>query len=122
MNDKMKNYILSHWNQYNMVDSREEMVKVLNILEAHNENLDTMHDIVMGNTEWLCGIWMTSNPQTDREVKEILYDFNCFYRTMEEMRESVREMAEDCEMTVDEFLETEDIRKTSDGFVRILYY
>lgn len=122
MNDKIKNYILSHWDQYNMVNTQEEMVKLLNILEAHDENLDTMHDIVMGNTEWLCGIWMNSAPSTDREVKDILFDFNCFYRTMEEMRESVREIAEDCEMTIDEFIDTEDIRETSDGYVRVLYY
>ena len=121
--DKRKQYILNNWEAYNIVDSQEEMIKVLNILEAHNENLDTMHDVIMGNTEWLCGILIGSAPSTDGEVKDILYDFNCFYKTMEELKEDIRELAEECcNQSVDEFLEFEDIRQTSDGFVRVLYY
>lgn len=125
MNDKIKNYVLSHWNQYNMVDSQEEMVEVLNILEAHDENLDTLHDVVMGNTKWLCGIWINSHPQTDREVKDILYEYNIFYRTYEELKNSecLKEYAENFEMDIEEYCEKyADIRKTSDGFVRVLYY
>ena len=66
MNEKMKRYILSNWKEYDLVDSEEEMLKVLNILEAHDENLDSLHDITIGNRDWLCGIWISSNPETGK--------------------------------------------------------
>ena len=122
MNQKQKKYILAHWKGYDMVDSEAEMKKVLNILEAHNETLDGLYDVVIGNTNMFCGIWMNSNPDTAREVKDILYQFNIFYNNKEEMQEAVKEDAEDSGMTIEEFLSTEDIRETSDGLVRILYY
>lgn len=122
MNQKQKDYILSHWKGYDMVDSEDEMKKVLNILEAHSETLDGLYDVVIGNTDMFCGIWMNSNPETAREVKDILYQFNIFYNNKEEMQEAVKEDAEDCGMTIEEFLSTEDVRETSDGLVRILYY
>ena len=122
MNDKIKNYILSNWDKYNVVDSREKMLSLLNVLEAHNENLDTLHDIVMGNTDMLAGIWITSNPQTDREVVKILYEYNYFFKTEEELHSYIRNIAEECDLTFEECLESEDVVKTQDGYVVILHY
>lgn len=122
MSKKMKEYILSNWKSYNVVDSREEMVKLLNILEAHNETLDSLHDVIFNNHEFFCGIYFNSGPKTDRDVVKTLYAYNCFYNDRQQMENEVKEIADDCEMSVEEFLKTEDIRTTSDGLVRVLYY
>lgn len=116
MNEKQKQYILKNWKKYDIVDSEEEMVKLLNILEAHNENLDTFHMATSG----FCGIY--GEFLHDRDTAQTLFNFNCFYNNEEEMRKNCAEYVEGEDMTLDEFLEGEDIRKTSDGIVRVLYY
>lgn len=116
MNDKQKIYILKNWQTYNLVNSQEEMRKLLNILEAHGENLDTLHDA----TNEFCGIYGAFS--CDRDVVQALFDFNCFYNNKEEMEKACQENAEGSGMTLAEYMEYEDIRNTSDGLVRVLYY
>lgn len=117
MNTKQKAYIMENWQAYNIVDSKEEMKKLLNILEAHGENLDTFHAATSG----FCGIY--GEFANDRDTAQTLFNFNCFYNSREEMETICREDAEEvCGITLKEYLEGEDIRKTSDGLVRVLYY
>jgi len=118
----VKDYVLANWQKYNMVDSKEEMLKLINVLQAHNETLDSLHDVTIGNRNEICGIYITSSPQTDREVKEIIFEHNCFYSDMDEVREALKEIAEDYEVSIESLLKTEDIRKTDDGFVRVLEF
>lgn len=122
MNAKMKQYILEHWSEYDMVDSREEMLALLNILEAHGESLDSLHDVTFGNTDRVCSILFNSTPETDREVVEGIREHNVFYATHDALMEAMKELAEDCGGSVEETLEGEDVRQTSDGYVRVLWY
>lgn len=117
-NPKMKKYVLSHWNEYNLVDSQEEMLKLLNILEAHEENLDSLHDISMGNTEWLCGILFLDAP-TDREVKKVLFEYNAFYRTKKDLIKACVVNAAEDDQVFEEFIKYETILECSDGFIRV---
>jgi len=117
-----REYILSHWSEYDIADTREEFVGILNILEAHDENLDSLHDVSIGNREDFCGILMNSHPTTDREVVRILYQFNVFYPEKDEALEKLKEDADYMEMSLDEYVNEEDIRSTLDGIVRTVYY
>lgn len=126
MNDKMKAYILKNWDKYGLeLDSQEKMLELLNILEAHNENLDGLHDVCFNGVEEFCGIYMT-NPKNDAEVVKILHEFNCFFKggkESKEFKEFVQNYIDDgCCESFEEFLETEDVRTTSDGIVLVLYY
>lgn len=113
-----KNYIMEHWNEYNIVDSKEDMLKLLNILDAHGENLDKMHDLYMGNTAFCCQIYFNmGGVSSDRETVSVLFDYHVFFTTYESMIEWYKERAEEMEMTLEDFMEYEDIRKTEDGYV-----
>lgn len=117
-NPKRKKHILSHWNEYNLVDSAEEMLKLLNILEAHDETLESLHDISMGNTRWLCEIYFDKAP-TDREIKDTLFMYHSFYKNKEELvRSYVFDAAEDDEL-FEEYIRYETILESSDGFIRV---
>lgn len=122
MNEKIKAPILSNWNSYNLVDSEEEMQKVLNILEAHGESLNSLHDVSFNGRGLFCEILFNSNPESDREVVSTLYEYNVFYPTLEQMQADLKELAEDCSIPLEELMGDEDIRKTSDGYVRVLHY
>ena len=116
MNDKQKAYILRNWKAYDIVDTKEEMIKLLNILEAHGENLDTFHKATSG----FCGIY--GEFANDRDTVKTLFEFDCFYKDREEMHRICQEEAKSNDMTLEEYLDGEDIRETSDGLVRVLYY
>ena len=117
-----KEYILSQWGKYNIVDSRDEMIALLNILDAHGENLDTMHDVYMGNTDEVCSIWITSDINSDRDTWRIIQNYNVFYPTYEAMIAAFKIAADDEGETVEKYMEYEDITKTEDGYVRKLWY
>lgn len=120
-NPKMKEHILSHWNEYNLVNSEEEMLKLLNILEAHEENLDTLHDISMGNTSWLCGI-LFNNAPTDREVKDDLFEYNAFYKSKKELIQAYVICSAENDEIFEECIQYELILESSDGYVRVFEY
>ena len=45
--EKMRSYCIKHWQDYKIVDTKEDFIKLLNILEAHGENLDTFANAVI---------------------------------------------------------------------------
>ena len=112
----MKEYILENWKRYDVVDTRERMIALLNILEAHGETLDSF----LRASCSFCGIEGIFSD--DRDKTQTLFDHNCYYKNMEELNKICAEDAECAGMTLEEFLEDEDIRKTSDGLVRVLYF
>ena len=122
MNDKQKQFFLNSWQQYNIVDSREQMLALLNILEAHGENLDTMHDIYMGNSDFCCSIFYNMGVSSDRETVQAIFEHNVFYTSYDAMIAAYQEAADEEETTLEEYMEYEDIRKTTDGYVRVLWY
>lgn len=119
MCDSVKNYTLANWEKYNLVNSHEEMVKLLNILEAHGESIETLHE---AENEF-CGISRNGgNFENDKDTVRALYEFNEFYADKEEFYEIMIILAEDAGLSVSEFMEDEDIRETADGIVRVLHY
>ncbi len=117
-----KEWTLKNWDQYDLnLKNKEEMLELLNILDAHDENLDSLHKVLQqeGHLREFCGI--IGRMDTDAEIARSLFDFNLFY-TEEKYQQFLKESAEDNECTIAEVLESEDIRKTEDGYVRVLYY
>lgn len=116
----IKEHILDNWRRYNVVDSKEEMVALLNILEAHDEDLDTMHDVYMGNTDTCCGIWFNFGVKNDRETVRSIFENNIFYSSYDAMMQCYKEDANFLEITVEQIIEWENYKKTSDGYVRFV--
>lgn len=117
-------YILAHWDQYGLgLKKQEDMIELLNILEAHAENLDSLHDVVLNYRNEFCGIVFC--PETDADVVRALMEFNVFYRMGyddELFKEHLQEYCEEDECDEAEFYRSEDIRVTRDGIVRVLHY
>ena len=132
MNTKQKEYILKHYKKYNLINSKlkpmnskKDMIKLLNILEAHDKTLDDLHDTQFNGYTEFCGIVGTF--KNDYDTCKALYDFNVFFESLEELHKFAEEQIEgtyneDEQMSVEEYLADEDIRKTSDGYVLVLYY
>lgn len=121
-------WILANWSQYNLVDSREEMVELLNILEKHGETIDALHDAGGCLDTDFCDIMM-KNIQNDRDVVRRLKEYNLFFKTEEEFMFYVMETAKAFEESAEDFLkqaETDksflDYMKTEDGYVVQLHY
>jgi hypothetical protein len=94
MNLKMKKHILENWDKYNLVNTKEDMLALLNILEAHKETLDSLHDVIMGNSQWVCSIFFYPIPATDKEVVNGIMMHNSFYKTKDALMEIEKENAE----------------------------
>lgn len=120
-NEKIKAYCLEHWQEYNLTDTKKDFVALINILESQNETLDSLHDVALNGYTEFCGIW-GSRWETDRDVVNTLFDYHQFFTNQDELNEVMKENATECDCTVDEYLELEDIRRTSDGIIRVLHY
>lgn len=117
-------YIVKNWNNYGIeaIKSKQDMVELLNILQANEENLDTMHDVVINGTGngFFCDIY--GEWDTDTEIVETLQDLHIFFPTMEELKKYITIRLEDngeevTADTINEEIESEDIRQTHDGYV-----
>lgn len=126
-----KQWVLDHWDQYNLVDSKQKMLELLNILQACDETLDSLHDVLINGESEFCDFF-TDNLNTDREIVDALFYFCSFYTEkefidlmiekhqdeikwngMEEATESIRSD------TSDDPKDNNDcqISKTEDGYV-----
>ena len=117
-------YIVKNWNNYGIeaLKSKQDMVELLNILQANEENLDTMHDVVINGTKdgFFCSIY--GEWYTDTEIVETLQSLHLFFPSMEALQEyiaiRVEEYGEEVTAdTINEEIEAEDIRRTRDGYV-----
>lgn len=41
-----KQRVLDHWDQYDIVDSKQKMLELLNILQTCDETLDSLHKVI----------------------------------------------------------------------------
>lgn len=74
-----KQYTLDNWYKYNVVDSKKEMLELLNILQAVDETLESMHDVIIyGETEF-CDVFNSEGWSSMRELKDVLFYFDTFY-------------------------------------------
>ncbi len=123
-----KEYLLANWDKYDLTNTKEEFLTLLNILQACGESIDSLHD---AETEFcdIIGRW-----ENDREVVASLLEFNSFF-TEEEFIEMILEKREDydddAEYVEDMRRETTDdpdgnndvqISKTDDGYVKRVWY
>lgn len=113
---------IASWKERNIVDSQEDMLKLINILAAHKESLKSLQEFVAYHEEEFCGFFWIDMPDTEREVAELLFEHNLFYQKWEDLLAACVESCIGTDMTFDEFMRGEDIRKTADGYVRILHY
>lgn len=133
MNDKQKDYIVRNFNKYGIEDIKTpaEMIELLNILEAHGETLDGLHDTSCG--DMFCDIFFNYDGTDDNAVYHALLDHNIFYTSKADLCEGLRDSLDEHEeiktMTDDELLQYVEsecyddmITKTTDGYVRTIYY
>ena len=144
---KHKDYILKNYNKYGIMASddflfdpslchpitQKEMLGLLNILEAHDEDLESFHNAAFNGTNFFCEI---CGPfESDDETYNALMQFNTFY-TDEEFIAYMLEHIQDTIKYSDSYEEAMEklkeeafdgnnddlIVKTSDGYVHIVSY
>lgn len=130
-----KKWILDHYDQYGLgFTDRKEMVELLNILQAADENLDSMHNCVFnGHTEFM-DIWHNGEQwESDRELYESIMRFNAFYTEdefIDYMLEQIAELKEDEEDPAEVIhtwtyygeISDKKVYKTEDGYVIRVWY
>ena len=126
-----KDYILSHWDEYNLVDTKEEMLGLLNILQACGENLDSLHDVCCNGYSVFADIVGTWDG--DRDVVSSLYQFISFFTEsefidymldrIEDIKYEEGEPAEEVRSwTYDEEPSDTKVVRTEDGYVVRVWY
>lgn len=129
-----KQWVVSHWNQYGInLKNSDEMIALLNILQANGENLDTMHNCVCnGHREFMDIFHNGHGWDSDQELYESILDFNHFFTESEFIEWILRRMIDLKEDGYDDPVEeirewTEgngdtQIEKTEDGYVVRMWY
>ena len=110
-------YAVLNWEKYNLCDTKDDFIRLMNILEAHGENLDTLHEC----SDIFCGI-VFSNIETDRFVVQALFDYNIVYSDYEHFIEIQKEHAKENDCSLEEELASLDIHTTLTGIVNTIYY
>ncbi len=134
-----KKWILDHFDQYGLgFTKRQEMVELLNILQAAGECLDSMHNCVCnGHREFMDIIHMGHGWESDAELYDSIKEYNAFY-TEEEFIEYIMDRWKDLK---DEWEEGDEepqevihhwtfegeiadtkVYKTEDGYVVRVWY
>lgn len=108
--------IADNYKKYNLVDTKEDMIALLNILEAHKETLDSLHNA----EDSFCSIY--GNWKSDRDVVNALFEYNAFYTSEKEFFQTMEENAKDNQETFEEYIQNIDYRITTNGIVNILHY
>ena len=126
-----KSYMLEHWNDYDVVDSKQEFLELLNILQAIGESLESLNDAYQNGYYEFSYIFHGEPWNSRREIVEALYQYCAFYTDsdfidfMLEQRENYETDEEYTEaykrITFDEDGD-EQIYKTDDGYVRRVWY
>lgn len=140
MNEKMKAYILNNHDKYGIHNekgellSRDEMLALLNMLEANGENLESLHDASFNNRREFCGIYGSFD--NDDDTYRTMMAFHFFYPTVDDLLEHIETVREeywndDLEENIEYYgdfasyfkmMWDDEIIKTSDGWVRRIEY
>lgn len=110
-------YAVANWSEYDLVDTKEQFIALMNILKAHGENLDSLHSC----EDEFCGI-IFSNPGSDRDIVEGLFEYNSFFPSKAQFVSCMKDNAEFDDMTVDEEMDSCDLHYEMTGIVNILHY
>lgn len=127
-------YIIKNYKKYNMsaVKNEEEMKMLLNILEAHGETLESMHDFVCDEeNSMFCNIFFERCEYgkyieiTMDAVAEAIFISNSFYETKEKYLETMETFSytrEEAEERLRAELKNGEIKETRNGFVYVDIY
>lgn len=127
-------YIVSAWEKYNLTDSKADFVALVNILQACNESLDSLHEAYINGDNEFCDIYHGEAWDDEREIVTALFEFCTFYTEAEfvdymiERRADYDSMEEYTEAIQDETTDETNgnndvqISRTADGYVIRLYY
>lgn len=129
-----KQWLLDNWEKYNVTDSKEKFLELLNILQACGESLDTLHDAYLNCENEFCDIFHDRCWESDKEIADALFEY-CTFFTEEDFVNLILERYEDYESSEkwseDIRRETSDnlktgnndcqITKTEDGYVRRIW-
>lgn len=120
--EKRHSYMLKNWQSYNVVDSEEDFTILLNMLEANGETLDSLHHTYFNGLDEFMGIigfW-----DSDRDIASAVFEFNIFYKDIEELALCVIENAWFDDIEVSELIDDmlPNLKKTYNGYVQRIYY
>jgi hypothetical protein len=127
-----KEYLVKNWKKYNVADTEEDFIALLNILQACGESLDSLHDAFFNGSDEFCDIYHGKSWESDREVADTLLEFCTFYKEKGFIdmilgrREDYETSAEWSEAifgaTSDDNVNDTQITKTEDGYVVRVWY
>lgn len=129
--EKRRAYMLNNWQAYNLTDTKEEFISLLNVCEAVGETIDSIHDAYINGG--FCGISACDEWNDEREIVDSLLYFSTFY-TVEDFKERLYEELnfayeydnehggnEETESFIHTYINNEDndteITETHDGYV-----
>lgn len=142
-----KAYIMANYKRYGIRTSdtwkyddnksreltEKEFLGLLNILDAHGENLDTFHDASFNHEQWFCDIY--GSFEDDNDTYNALMQFNAFYTDEEFIKWMLEHIQDEIDNYGDyneamDFIKSvafdeacdESIIKTEDGYVRTVRY
>lgn len=119
--NKQKDYILKHWREYALgIDSQNEMLELLNILEYHEKTLDELHDVCLNGYDEFCGIFGTF--KNDADVVKALHEYHLFFSSESSFLGYVARLAEESKTQIEDVLQRESYGHTTDGIVMQIFY
>lgn len=139
--DKQREYILNNWQAYDLTDTKEEFIALLNCLEAVGETIDSLHDAGFNHYDEFIDVICLDGFEDDRAVVEAVFEF-CTFFTLEDFKGYLYEQLDDAKywderedeqfkgMNIEMFYRdhfTDDnpdcqIFKTTDGYVKRVRY
>lgn len=128
-----KEYCVSHYSEYPFkMENKTEMLALLNILQANDETLDSMHDVVFNGCREFMDIF--GEWDTVQELYDTILQFNMFLSEsefidwiLEKLEELKYEGFDDSvdeirTWTYDDEISDTKVIKTEDGYVIRVWY
>lgn len=121
-----KEYTIKNYEGYGLgLRSEREMLKLLNILDLHNETLESLHDAYVDNTtgSGFCGIYMNDIEDIE-DIVRTLFEYHAFFdggRENPKFMEYIHDEMEVTGITEEELLRGTDICDCEDGVIILLH-
>ncbi len=129
-----KDYILAHWREYGLTDDKAEFIGLLNVLQACDESINSLHNAYINGYDEFCDIYHGKPWNSDKEIVDALFSF-CSFFTEKEFIEYILDKREDYESEEEyvEFMRLDatdepdgnndtQISRTDDGYVCRVWY
>lgn len=117
LTNAVKQHILENYQKYDVTNSKEEMLGLLNVLEAYGKTLDDLHQASSDEETEFCNVILQKPAKSVRELAEVLLEYNIFYVSKEKFTERMKQLAKELDMTEEEYMKSISFHKTSDGIV-----